>query len=753
MNQPLDRASGLLHDPTLLIRDRVHLEDRLGHEPQPPAVLEYWRAVMRWKWWIAAFVSIVVAATWWVVSAMPKSYRATTTLLIEASKAKVVSIDDVYAGASSNREYFQTQVEAIKSSEVAARVVRKLDLMHHPDFDVATPHPSLLRELILAYAPALAPAPTPPAPMTDAQAEETVLGRFMRGLSVEPVRLSQLVKIHYEASDPKLAARIANELAEAYIRSDIDARLKITQNAGSTLTDRLSELRARLDESERAVQAYREKQGLLDDKESATAGPTRQLAELTHRLVEARLRRADAEQQYREVRGGELVNYESVPAVMRNLSVQRARDQEADAERRLAEVLNAYGAEHPMRVTAETALKTARANTKRQIQTVVSSIAREFNSARAAEKSIEDDIARAKEAIQENSRKESQLGLLEREAATNRQLYNTFFQRARETSAAGELQQALARVIDPAKPPLAAARPAKLQLTSIAALASLLLAMSIAIAYRQLNNKINARDDVEVKLGQPVLAVLPVLHGSARRNSSAAMALKPDETFAEAIRTASTGITLSTIDSPRKVLAVASTLPGEGKSTFSTNLALWYAKTGKRTLLLEGDLRRPSLARVLGLGEAPRGLSDLVAGQVTLEDAAVVVSGSGLHVLTAGTAPPNALELIVSQAFTATLRKLVESYEIVIIDCPPLQLVSDALMLGMECTGMIYLVRANRTPVPSLRHGLRRVMSARIPLIGVVINGVDFRTAERYYGDYTGVEGKYGNYKTYAKPA
>lgn len=758
MNQPLDSVTRFFTQPAGPLF-RGDPPPPLGYDARPtgseppPAFIEGWRAVMLRKWWIALLVIVVAGLAAWAVSTIRPVYRSTATVLIESARQKMVNVDDVYSGASSNREYFQTQAEAIKSRDIAVRVVRKLRLATHPELDPRQGGGGRLRKLVQEYLPSALPyLPERQPPPDHAAAEAAVVRAFAARLTVEPVRLSQLVRVSFDANDPELAAEVANEIAQAFINADIEARFKITQNAGSVLNERLAELKARLDASERAVQSYREREGLLDSRSSPMSGESKRMDDLTQKLVEARVRRLEAEEQYNLVKSGESSGYESVPAVVRSAAVQKAKEIEADAEKRREEQAQRYGPDHPRLVAADAELSAAQANSKRQIATIVQSISREYNVARATEKMIEEALHGAKISIQTLTRKEIQLQVLEREAATNRQLYQTFLQRAKETNATSEVQPASARVIDLATPSIQPIRPAKTQTVGIAAALALLLGIVAAIAEKQLNNKVNTREEVESKLYQPMLSALPILHGAAKRHSGTAVVDAPHELFSESIRTAATGILLSTLDSPRKVIAVTSSVPGEGKSTCAMNLALWHAMSGKKTLLVEGDMRRPAISRAMSLAPDHAGLSELTAGTAPLSECLQTHKGIGLDVLAAGTIPPNPLELLVSQRFRDVLERLRAEYDIVVIDSPPLQLVSDALIIGKECSGLIFVVKASDTPVPLVRNGLKRIAVVQIPVIGVILNQLDFKKAERYYGDYSGYDkygyGRYG----YGKP-
>lgn len=698
-----------------------------------PEIVELWRGLMLRKWMILGIAALVTGITVFVLMRMTPIYQGTVTVLIEQNKGKVVSIDEVYGAMSSSREYYTTQAEFLKSHDVALRVIRKLGLTAHPEFDPRQQPEPFWRQ----WLPSGEAKPEAP----ESVIERQVLGAFAGRLTVNPVRNSQLVQVSFESADPALAATVANETANAYINADMDARFSMTQQANVWLTGRLTELKQNLDASERALQAYRESQGLADTKGLAQGGQGKQIEELTQRLVEARIARTQAEEAFRGVQGQGPGRY-NAPAVINNAAVSTARQAEAAAEQKFAEIRQRYGPAFPTYKAAEQELEAARANARRAADAVIASMEKEFRAARAAEAALEDSLARARGGVQQTNRKEIELSNYEREVETNRQLYETFLARVKETDAAGDIQTAVARVVDPALPALGPVKPQKPRIALLALLGSLFGASMIAILLNRLDNTIKTTEGVEAKLGLPLLGALPKLTKEQEKNASRLMLAEPQSAFCEGVRTINTGVLLSTLDEPHKVIAITSSLPQEGKSTLAVNLALAQSQT-KRVLLVDADLRRPVLAKRLGLPDASVGLTELLTHAAGL-DAIKPLEGSGLKVITAGKLPPNPLELLSTDRFRETLATLRSQFDLIVIDCPPLQLVSDALVIGSNATGLIYVVEAGKTPVPLARKNIRRVRDADVRLFGIALNGHDHRQAERYYGDYTGYA-KYGS--------
>ena len=714
--------------------------------------VEYWRAIMLRKWSITVLTVLVAIAAAFVASQIEPVYRSSAVLLIETNRAKITRIEEVYSDVQ-GAGALQTQVGVLRSRSVAERVVDRLMLSRHREFDPRQANPSRTSQWLIENFPAVASAAgisTEPATWDEASAREVAIRAFGRILVVEPVRQSQLIKISFEARDRDLAAAVANAAASAYIEQEMETRTTVTKDAGQWINQRMVELKAKLDTSERALQTYREREGMIDNK-SVTAGSNgRQMDELTKQLVEARVKRSEIEESYNQVKAGAASNYGSVPAVVRSPGVLRAREIESENEKKLAEMAQRYGPKHPKYVAADSDLNAARENTKKQIQTIIDSVIKEYAAAKATEKTIEAELAQSKGEIQTLNRKEIQLGVLERDAATNRQLFETFLSRYKETAATSDARQPTARLVDVAVRANVPVRPAKTRIVAVAAGCALFFGILVALLLKKLDNTVKTRDDVELRLRQPLLAALPVLNGKWKVNAARAVLENQHDAFAECVRTASAGILLSALDTQNKIVAVTSSVPGEGKSTFSMNLGFSLAKS-QRVLLIEGDMRRPCFGKAFRKGPEQKGLSELVSGQCTFEECLLQIDGTELHVIVAGAIPPNPFELLVSQRFKDTLAQLRLKYDMVIVDTPPVQLVSDALVVGSLANGVIYIVKADETPIPLARTGLKRLAEAGIAIFGIILNQQDFRMADRYYGEYSGYR-KYGYGRPYGEP-
>lgn len=695
-------------------------------------LIVYWRSIAKRKWMILAMGLVTAAAGALFVNSITPIYQSTATLLVEQNRPKVAPTEEVYAAVGDSREHFQTQAEILKSRALAVRLVEKLQLTQHPAFDPRQRPPSLVQRL-----KGWLGLPAEQKALTEEALFNDTVDQVMRQLHVDPVRLSQLIRVSYESSDPLLAAQIANAVAETFIESDTESRHGMNSKATEWLGDRLASLKKNLEESERALQDYRERARLIDTKGLAQSGATRQLEDLMTRLVAARQRRYAAEHAYQQINGAK-GNLDVLPLVVRNPLVARLKELEVDAQRRVTELASRYGPEHPRMMQAESELQQARENTRRQVESVAASLVSEYELARASEQALERSLGEARGSVQAINRKEFELAALERAVATNRQIYELFLTRFRETRAAADMQaNAVARITDEARPAQQPVKPKKQQMISIAFVLGIGLGALVALFLERLDNTLKTAEDVEEKLGQPLLTTVPLLRGRAAKGAARHYLDDPRSVFSEAIRTARTGMLLTSSEQQRLSVLVTSSVPGEGKTALAINLAAAKAQS-KRVLLIEADLRRPSLGQQLGLDEQKPGLTNLLSGSATFAQCLQRVSDTSLYVITSGPVPPNPLELIMSHRFRQLVKALANTCDVLVIDSPPVHLVSDALVLSQLVTGVLFVVKADSTPYPLVQRCVQALEEVDAKLYGIALNQLDLKKAERYYGAYGG---------------
>jgi len=710
-------------------------------------VVRYARAVARNKWSIIGLVIAVGVLAALIAYSLAPSYRASATLLVESSKPKLVSIEEVYNQlASGNREFFQTQVEILKSRDIAAKLSQRLKLAEHPALDPRQQPLPFWRTLLpegLIGEPAAEPTPE--------ALEQRVIATLQKNLEVTPVRGSQLIKLSFESKDRALAAQIPNALSELYIDTDLEARMAMTQKATTWLTSQTGGLKKKLTEAEQALQAFRDRERIIDAKGLAQSGVARQIEDLQKSLADARAKRSESEYVYNQVTavvsGRSQESLESLPAIQKHPLILRYKEQESDAEKRLNEAAKRYGREHPRLIAAESDLKSARENLRRQMTAVAQTVKREFDAAKANEAAVERSLNTSRSELQGINRKEFQLAALEREVANSRQLYEMFIQRFKETNISNDMQSAIARVVDPAIVPASPSGPNKPLIIWLSVAGALLLGLGLAVLVERLNNTLKTTHDVESKLGVPVLGMVQVTKAKRGQFLDRLFLDDPQSAFSESIRTIRSAVLLSALDSPKKIVVVTSSVPEEGKTTVAINLAFALGQV-KKTLLIDADMRRPRIGKVLaGKGKAPlAGLAQVVAGELPLDKCLYPVADSQLAVLPAGRVPPNPLELLASHRFTELIETLQKSFDVILIDSPPVQLVSDSLVLASLASEVVYVVKADDTPYPLARVGIKRLRRVNAPLTGVVLNQLDLDRADRYYGEYSGYGKRYRKY-------
>jgi len=717
----------------------------------------YWKVFSKYKWRIIALTLLVGLLTTLFTFSLPAIYRSTAKLLIESDKPNVISIEEIYGVNAGNKDYYQTQLEILKSRALAEKIVQALNLTTHPEFDPRAKQKQQEESKFnidwRRWIPSSwLPPKEPEKPLTGEAIHNAVVGAFMRRLTVSSVRNTQLVEIGFEAQDAKLAAAVPNTVADLYIKTDLEARVQMTHKASSLLNERITELRQNLTESERTLQNYLETNKLVDVS-GVKSMTIRQIEEISSNLVQTRQKLMEIGSVYQQIKASQNQSpeaIESLPAVLSSSLIQEQKAIELAAERKVSELSKRYGNKHPDMQAARSALENARANTTMQIKKVIAGITKEYEVAQANVTALEQALQENEKRIQEIGRKENQLKLLEREISVNRQLYDLFLTRFKETDASQDvqsLQSTIGRVIDPAIVSSAPYKPKKDRIIAISLVLGFLFATMLAFLLEYLDNTLRSGDDVEQKLKVPFLGLLPKIKIPRKeRNKPQLMFLHDQKSvFAESVRTTRTGIILSGTEGTHQILLVTSSLMGEGKTTVSVNQACALGQTGK-TLLIDADMRRPSLTQMFSLDAKARGLSDLVTKTAALSECIYSVEEANIDVIPSGTIPPNPLELLSSQRFRDILNKLSENYDYIVIDSAPIHIVSDALVLSKYANGVIYVVKADSTPYTLVADDLKRLRQ----LLGVILNQLDVQKLSRYYGGKYGYQGHYyGSYHPY----
>lgn len=703
-------------------------------------------SVYRYKWIIIALGLVAALSAAFYAHTLVPIYQARATLLIDTEEANVVSIQDVYSTGYKGYEYRQTQYELLRSRNLAERVVRKLELHKDPKYagspaggnsgkketksglDLSFLKPAAFSK------PAAPPRPELTAEEKEARLISSLTSMVAGGISVSPVNESNLVALTFQSPDPEFAAQVVNTLADQYIESYLDARLSATRKASEWLTVRLADLKENLKQSEQRLQAYREQEKLVDLQGITTLG-AQQIGELNQKYSEAREKRLTAENIKREVErlgNASTEEYLTIPAVQRHELISELKRVESEAQRKVSELGKRYGVKHPTMIAANSDLKSARDELASEVKKVIAGIAKEYQLALSAEESLRAQLEDSKADLRAINRKEFEFQELQREVDTNRQLYDMFFTRMKETNQTGGFEKANARVIDQALVPSAPVSPNRRMIILTGLMGGLILGAGIAALLGLLDNTVKTPDEVKTKLRATLVGAIPL----QKVNESGQMEAywqNHQSQFAEAVRTVRTAVVLSGLDNPVKTIVITSSIPGEGKSSISLNLGAAFAHMEK-TLVIGADLRRPTLAAKCDLSPKHPGLSNYVAGSAELDECIAQFGEQSLYVMPAGLIPSNPLEMLSSRKFTEALKVLGERFDRIIIDSAPLQAVSDALILSTYADSVIYVVKADSTSASVARRGLERLAAVNAPVAGVILNEFNIEKASKFYG-------------------
>lgn len=710
----------------------------------------YFLVIGRSKWRIAGLSIVITLLVALIVLSMAPIYQASSSLLIESEETNIVSIEEVYGLDSSKKEYFETQYEILKSRHIAEKVVDKLNLEQHPlftrYFDQA---PTLIDEAKAAIKGALTFLPQRETVELSEEElaqrkKERLISIFKENLSIAPVSKTQVVKISYMSESPKLAADVANTVADVYIESYLEAKFEMTSKATTWLNGSLEGLRNKLEISERRLAEFYEKEQLVN-LDGVVGLASEELQGLSEQLLKAENRLKQTQIIYEQVQGfnGDPAELADMPAVQNHPSIQNVKKAELQAESNVSELSKVYGPKHLKMISAQAELSSVKQTLVNQVRSLISGISSEYKQAAAQVNSLKISVAKAKEEYRKLTTLESKRKILQREVDTNQQLYDSFFTRLQETNEVEGFETANARILDEATRPLTPAKPKKGLILAAAFILSAGFGVFVALFLDFLNSGIRSVDDVERKLGQRMMGLIPWLPHKKKEHLPLRQFFDSgSHTFSEAIRTLRTSVQLLDISGNKKVVMVTSSVPKEGKTTVSINLAFALGGLGK-TLLVDADLRKPSIAKRFDLPGFQPGLANLVAGTHSLSECVCNDAMSNIDVITAGTKSPNPQELLLSDNFKATIERLKEEYDHIVIDTAPTQAVSDSIVVS-ECSDiLLYVVKADATNENVIAGGLERFMHVGKRIDGVILNQVDIKKTGSEHA-YMGYYDQYG---------
>jgi succinoglycan biosynthesis transport protein ExoP len=698
-----------------------------------PHLYDYLLILRRHQWLILSFMLAVVTIVAIATFRMQPVYVATARVEIDRENANILPFQgtDSYDVMMDMENYIETQSKILTSETLALQTIRNNALSARPEF-ASLNGPS---EAIASGS--LANQKRPPE-----------LGEFLGSLSVRRVPNSRLMDVSFESTDPQLAARIVNAHISSYIEQNFRSKYEATAQASTWLTNQLDDLRVKVQKAEDALITYERQNQIwtLDDKQNIT---TQRLADVNKELTDAQSERMKKESLFQFAKSG---NLDAVPQVQSNATLMDLLRRRSDLFSQYNDALSQYGPNFPKVLRLQAQLKEVDDNIEKEKQKIVDILESDFREARDRETMLTGVLDQQKVAANQMAEKLVEYNILKREAEALKTLYDGLMTKLKETAISASLRSSNIRVVDPAMIPSTPSRPAKTRNVALAFLVGLVGGIGLALMREYLDNTVKTPDDVESLARLPSLAVVPQFAGSNgsgkrygllqgfssnghdKRIELVAQDL-PKSQMSEAFRALRTSILLSQADHPPQVILVTSALPREGKTTAAANLAVTLAQLGDKTVLVDADLRKPGVGRLLNLaGGKYAGLSSYLAGVSSLDLVSVPHPAiPNLVAIPTGPLPPNPADLLCSHKLVDAITELRTKFKFIVIDSPPIMAATDAVILSVQADGVLLVVRSGETPKEAFTRTRDLLSSVKCRILGVVLNAVDASAPDYYY--------------------
>lgn len=697
----------------------------------------YWDILSRRRWEVftVAFVVLTMVAIY--TFKMQPVYQATAQLEIDSESPLIQSLKDLSENLPTDEAFLETQVKVLQSDNLAWQTIQQLGLGQNPAF-----------------------APAPSSASSRAADPRMVRGKLMKeftsDVSIALVRNTQMVQVSFESTDPDLAARVANTLVNNYKDYDFHKKYDATREASGWMEQQLDELKAKVEKSQEALVAYERTNSIVNvnDKQNVVE---QRLSDLTRDLSSAQSDREQKESLYEMVKA----NPDQVALLAQNDLLAKLEEKYADLKSQYVDALGQYGTNFPKVVRLRDQVAEIQSLIDRERKRTVERIQNDYHAAVGREKLVSASVTEQKAEVGKINQLLIQHNMLQREFDTNQQLYQSLNQRLKDATVSAGLKATNIHVVDPAVPPSLPIRPKKTLNLLLGLIVGMLLGISLAVVLEGLeHSSIKTAEDVERLLPATCLALIPMAgsegtrygYGLAKRGTAppapshrvALTVLKdPASPVAEAYRALRSAILFSTAPQPPQSIVVTSAQPHEGKTSTSVNVAAVLAQNGARVLIIDADLRNPGVARALGVINR-KGLSGVLTGAYGIDEAIERVGAAvNLWVLTAGPHPPNPAELLSSPKMESLMDELRQRFDHVVVDSPPVLLVTDATVLSTLVDGVLLVAESGVTPPGALIRAHRTLGIAGGRVLGVVVNKVDLRSGGYYYGYYTKYYGAY----------
>jgi capsular exopolysaccharide synthesis family protein len=665
----------------------------------------------------------MTSAVAFYLSLLKPSFKATAILQIGSNKpANTLSINDAFNESNASHEQVQTQYELLRSRKFAERVISKLNLTEHEEFFSGKYNDKM--SFLFETDKSITSVPV-----------NQVVSGFQQRLTIAPIAGTELVKITFVSYSPELSQQVANQIGNTYLQYQDEIHSSSKESTSQWLVDQLQELGKKLEVSEQALQKYREQEGLVDVR--GVAGlVSSELTELTSSALRASKKADDLKvtYQYTQSNRDSLLQLVELNEVGSTSSYVQLRRSEEQLERRINELSQRYGPKHPKMISVQAELKSLTFSMEQQINDIVHTIEKDYFSAVEKVKAINNRLKAAKDDYLRLSRLQNKFSQLEREVDTNKELYNNYLVRLKETDAMGNYKANFyVRFIDRAVTPKSKSAPNRTLIVMMSMVLSLALISIVVIMRELLLDTLNSRRKLDNFTDAPIIAVLPKIN--FRNSSSNDKTYYNDNRFTEAIRTLRTSLLFNADKKPPKVIAITSSVPNEGKSTVALNLARSFSEMEK-VLLIEADMRHPTVSKNLNLDIHRPGLSNLLAKTHQINECIVRDKNVKLDILTSGISPANPLAFLSMKRFDMLIKVFGNFYDRIIIETPPVNAVSDAVIISRLVDSVLYIVHGGKTKREQITAGLRMLRQVNAPIEGVIVNQSQNINTDKYQNKY-----------------
>lgn len=688
-------------------------ELKASESRHPPILLRYWQILLRRRWTVLAIVGSCLLLGLIVTFLQTPQFTAETRIEIRRGQDNVTNVESVTPqDTAQDLEFYQTQYALLESRSLAARVARRLNLASDDSFfvlfDVELEHGELDAS---RGADAARPA------LSRAEVEERtrkVIDTLVEHVSISPIRGSALVDIRFTSPDPLLSKKVADAWAAEFIQSNLDRRYESSEGAREFLNTRLAELRKRLEESERDLVNYAANSGIVTlSSQQSPDGRTSSDKTLTIADIEAlntELASATAER----IRAQSRLQRGTDKTLIEDPTLSALRQDKASVSAEFSKMAAQFGPEYPPLKALAAELEEVNRSISAQEERIRSSARTSFEQASSRESQLRERVQALRGDLVGEQRNSIQYNIFQREVDTNRQLYEGLLQRFKEIGVAGVGTNNIS-IVDLAELPRSPSQPSIPLNLLVSLIMGIALAGGVVFAVEQIDQSLKDPASVE-SLGLPLLGVIPVTDRSSILEDLA----DRKSMIGEAYLTAQTNLNFLTKDGVPKSFMLTSTRAAEGKSTSALALALMLARVGHKTILIDADIRSPSINNYLKLSNDV-GLSNYLSGQEELTNLARTTEEPGLTVITTGPPPPNAAELLSNQRFTQLIQELQQIYDVVVIDAPPVLGLADVPLISRSVDGVIYTIETNGVKLRGIQAALDRLRMAKATVFGAIV--------------------------------